>query len=226
MWNNENKMTKLRVSETDHGIQGDIQVIQYDQMQRHLRDKGWIETDQLIKSGILEGHALEIGHGPGYLGLEWLRQTCNSTLIGLDISPDMTRLAKKNAAAYGLQDRVRYDSGQGDNLPYADNTFDAVFSNGSLHEWVNPVGTFNVIYRVLKPGGRYFVSDLRRDMVLPMRWFLWLGCQPAVIRPYLGSSIDAAYTPDDLKKILQNTICKGAQISGNLVGVSITGQKG
>ena len=66
-------MTRSRVPETDQGIQGRITVEIYDQMQRRLRDKGWIETRDITKSGITRGLALEIGPGPGYLGLEWLR---------------------------------------------------------------------------------------------------------------------------------------------------------
>jgi len=62
-------MTKQRVSETDHGIVGEFNVSMYDQMQRNLRDRGWIETKALLKSGIARGHALEVGSGPGYLGL-------------------------------------------------------------------------------------------------------------------------------------------------------------
>ncbi len=42
-------MKKMRVSETDRGIQGEVTVASYDQMQRHLRDKGWIETEALLK---------------------------------------------------------------------------------------------------------------------------------------------------------------------------------
>jgi len=66
-------MPRPRVVETDSGIQGEFIVAVYDEMQRRLRDKGWIETKDIIKSGITKGCALEIGSGPGYLGLEWLK---------------------------------------------------------------------------------------------------------------------------------------------------------
>jgi hypothetical protein len=72
-------MTRSRVPETDEGIQGQLTVEIYDQMQRRLRDKGWIETREITKSGITHGIALEIGPGPGYLGLEWLRNTQGNT---------------------------------------------------------------------------------------------------------------------------------------------------
>ena len=68
-------MVKPRVVETNQGITGDFNVQMYDQMQRHLRDKGFMETHDIIKSGIDSGTVLELGPGPGYLGLEWLKKT-------------------------------------------------------------------------------------------------------------------------------------------------------
>jgi ubiquinone/menaquinone biosynthesis C-methylase UbiE len=221
----EKIITHNRVLETDCGIQGEVNVTTYDQMQRHLRDKGYIETKALLTSGITRGHALEIGHGPGYLGLEWLKNTRDTHLTGLDISPDMTALARQNAVEYGLSDRTIYQGGEGNKLPYEDNTFDAVFTNGSMHEWVDPLGTFNEMVRVIKPGGRYFISDLRRDMNVLMRWFLWLGTKPKSIRPYLFTSINASYTPSELKEMVGTTALRNAVIRGDIVGVSITGVK-
>jgi ubiquinone/menaquinone biosynthesis C-methylase UbiE len=162
---------KTRVPETDHGIVGEFNVSMYDQMQRNLRDRGWIETKALLKSGITRGHALEVGSGPGYLGLEWLKSMQGTLLTGLDISPDMIALALKNASDYGLGDRVRYVQGNGSRMPFEDGSFDAVFTNGSLHEWADPRMTFNKICRVLRVGGQYFVSDLKRDMPALLHFF-------------------------------------------------------
>ncbi|MCE1255138.1 MAG: class I SAM-dependent methyltransferase, partial [Anaerolineae bacterium] len=179
----------------------------------------------IIESGIVSGHALEIGHGPGYLGLEWLKNTTQTRLTGLDISPDMSRLAMQNARSYALKDRVKYDCGRGDDLPYEDNLFDAVFTNGSLHEWSNPLETFNEIFRVLKPGGLYFISDLRRDMPFYMRYLLWWGTKPAFIRPYLISSINAAYTAGEIKGMLKRCLTNTALVESQLIGIKITGKK-
>jgi ubiquinone/menaquinone biosynthesis C-methylase UbiE len=218
-------MTKPRIPETDHGIQGEFTVAIYDEMQRKLRDKGWIETKALLDHGILQGHALEIGHGPGYLGLEWLKHTQDTRLTGVDISPDMIALATRNAHTYGLDGRVQYQLGSGDNLPFDDNQFEAVFSNGSLHEWNTPQGTFNEVWRVVKPGGTYFVSDLRRDMNFLIKWLMWLGTNPAAIRPGLITSINAAYTPQELVNLAKGTKLQNGRTAGNLIGVSITGIK-
>lgn len=192
-------MPKPRKIETDQGIQGDFNVQIYDQMQRRLRDKGWIETKEIINNGITSGLALELGPGPGYLGLEWLKLTQGTMLQGLDISPDMIEIAEKNAEEYGLSDRVEYVQSSGEKMPFEDNLFNAVFTNGSLHEWSEPQITFDEIWRILKPDGRIFISDLRRDMSFLIRWFLWINTKPKEIRPGLITSINAAYTPDELR---------------------------
>ena len=110
-------MTRPRVPETDQGIQGEVNVTLYDQMQKTLRDKGWIETEKLLDQGIAQGCALEIGPGPGYLGLEWLKHTQGTTLRGLEISADMIALAERNAGEYGLSQRVEYVHTSGSRMP-------------------------------------------------------------------------------------------------------------
>jgi ubiquinone/menaquinone biosynthesis C-methylase UbiE len=194
-------------------------------MMRHLRDKGWMETDLIIKQGISAGLALEVGPGPGYLGLEWLKKTENTNLRGLDISDDMIAIAQRNAAEYGLSDRVNYVNGDARKMPLEDEYFDAVFSNGSLHEWAQPVEILNEIARVLKPGGRYLVSDLRRDMNPLMKWFLWVMTHPRQMRSGLVSSIDASYTLPEAESLLRQTRLHDWQIKKNLLGIVISGRK-
>jgi ubiquinone/menaquinone biosynthesis C-methylase UbiE len=218
-------MTQPRIPETDHGIQGQFTVLMYDEMLRHLRDRGWVETSGIIRSGIARGHALEIGPGPGYLGLEWLKHTTGTTLTGLDISPDMVALARRNADLYNLAGRLEYRLGDGSRLPFDDSQFDAVFSNGSLHEWADPCGTFNEIWRVLKPGGRVFISDLRRDMAAGLRWLMWLTVRPVGMRPGLVTSLQASYTPRELDELKAPSGLRQCQVAGNVVGLSLSGAK-
>jgi ubiquinone/menaquinone biosynthesis C-methylase UbiE len=218
-------MTKPRIPETDQGIVGQVTVTQYDLMQRGFREKGWLETPALLRHGITCGQALEIGPGPGYLGLEWLKQTEKTTLVGLDISPDMQALARRNAQAYQVAPRTDYRLGNCDAIPCEDGSFDAVFTSGSLHEWANPRGAFDEIWRVLKPGGKYLIADLRRDMSALIRGFMWLSVRPTAMRPGLLTSVGAAYTLQELRQLAAGTKLKGCEISVETVGLTVAGVK-
>jgi len=218
-------MTKPRMKETDQGIQGELMVEIYDRFQKGMRDRGWIETNAIIKSGIRIGHSLEIGPGPGYVGLEWLKNTQDTRLTGLDISSDMINLAERNAREYGLADRVKYVHSNGSKMPFEDGVFEAVFSNGSLHEWENPRGVFDEMGRVLKPDGRIFISDLKRDMPVFVRWFLWATSMPKEIRPGLITSINAAYTRKELTELIRGTALAECTVASDPIGLTLAGTK-
>jgi len=216
-------MAGPRIPETDSGITAEFTCEMYNDMQRNLRDHGLIETKDIIKSGITAGHALEVGPGPGYLGLEWLKATEGTSLTGLDISPDMVEVARRNARAYGVTDRATYVESRAQTLPFDDAHFDAVFTNGSLHEWEDPVAVMNEIARVLKPGGRYFISDLRRDMNPLLKWFIHMNCKPRGMRPGLTSSLNAAYTPGELRKLVAASGLPSARVGANPFGLAVSG---
>ena len=218
-------MVKPRIIETNEGIHGEPTVEAYDKMMGSLRDKGWIETESITKTGINHGVCLEVGPGPGYLGLEWLKKTEGTTLKSLEISADMIKIAEKNAKEYVLLDRVKYFKGDAQKMPFEDETFEGIFTNGSLHEWSQPAMIFEEIHRCLKHGGKYFISDMRRDMNPFVKWFLKIATKPKEIKPGLISSINASYTVQEIKSILSKTNLKSATIKQTTMGFIITGQK-
>ena len=202
---------------------------------RWIRDNGWLQikfpaflvTTQLLKSsGINSGNALEIGPGSGYLGLEWLRSTKDTTLVGLDISSDMVELARCSAREYGFTNRASYLLGDGGKIPFGDGEFDCVFSNASLHEWVQPKEILNEIARVLKPDGKFHISDLRRDVSNFTRRVVWFMARPREVRPYFMASVKASYTVDEILDILRGTRLKGWNVSRTWYGLAITRQSG
>ena len=217
---------KERIPETDHGITGIDTVETYDKMMKTHRDRGWLGIDSMIKYGFNNGHALEIGPGPGYLGLEWLANTSDTRLTGLDISDDMIKLAKKNASSYNMNhNRTEYCKGNAASMPLPDNTFDYAFSNGSLHEWEFPERVFNEIYRVLKPGGKFHITDLRRDISFIVRFFMKASIKPKEMAPFFITSLQAAYTEKEIRNVLTGTGFENYEIKKDLFGLTITGTK-
>lgn len=134
----------------------------------------------------------------------------------------MIRLARKNGGDHGLADRAAYVPGDGSRLPFDDASFDAAFSNGSLHEWADPASTLREMLRVLKPGGRLFVSDMRRDMSFPIRLFLEASVKPRRIRTGFLSSLRASYTAGELRKIAHGAGISSAEVRTGPFGLTLT----
>jgi len=218
-------MTTQRVPETECTTLGHAHAAAYDRMQEALRERGWLETGDLLHSGLVSGRALEVGSGPGYLGLEWLQRTRDTRLVGLDKNPDMVAIAGRHAQELGFDERARHLLGFAEAVPFANGAFDQVFSSRSLHEWIDPVTTFTELWRVLKPGGRLYVSDLRRDLSRSARNFLEQRMTSEVVLEGLRASIGAAYTVAEAMALLDETELVGCEVIETALGLRVTGAK-
>lgn len=221
-------MTMRRMAQKDLGERGDFFTQIYNEMTNRMLNDGWLKAQYLepiIKAGITSGLVLEVGSGPGYLGLEWLKNTEGTKLKCLDIDDNMISMAKRHAAHSGLAKRVEYIKANASRMPFESDYFDAVFTNCSLHEWLEPEPILNEIHRVLKPRGKYCIVDLRRDMSPRVKNFLWLKTQPEAMRPTCLSAIEASYTVDEMKAMLERTKLRNWNIDKSFWGMTISGQK-
>lgn len=218
-------MTKKRVIETNEGIQNPLDIEVFDEFAKVMRDKGWNNVDSFIKAGINKGDVLEIGPGPGYIGLEWLKRAPDARLTACEISENMIKVAEKNAMDYGFEKRVTYVQGSCLAMPFEAESFDGVITNGSLHEWEDPLKAINEIYRVLKPCGRFCVTDMRRDVNPLIKWMIYFSTKPKEIRPGFISSLNAAYTVAELKQILADSNFTAFTVEQEFFGLCISGEK-
>jgi len=87
-------------------------------------------------------------------------------VIGLDMTPDMIRLAQRNAKKVGATN-VEFDYGEMEDIPLPDESVDVIISNCVINLSPDKDAVFGEAYRVLRPGGRMSVSDIVIDGDLP-----------------------------------------------------------
>ncbi|MFC4553379.1 MULTISPECIES: methyltransferase domain-containing protein [Halorussus] len=95
---------------------------------------------------------LDVGCGTGFATEGLLEHTRN--VHGLDQS---VHQLEKAWAKLGKHDPVSFYRGDAERLPFADDTFDVVWSSGSIEYWPDPVATLEDMRRVVKPGGQVLV---------------------------------------------------------------------
>jgi len=102
---------------------------------------------------------LDIGCGAGVDAIIAAKLTGPSgTVTGIDLVPEMLARASENARLAGF-DNVTFRESSAEQLPFPDNSFDVVISNGVFNLVVDKVKALGEVLRVLKPGGRFMLAD-------------------------------------------------------------------
>jgi len=112
-------------------------------------------------------NVLDLGCGRGNETIEAARLAgLNGKAVGLDITPSMLLQAKTQANQAGIRN-IDFVHGDIENLPFEDMAFHAVMSNCVINHARSKKAVYKEIHRVLKPGGRFVVSDAATKMPLP-----------------------------------------------------------
>jgi SAM-dependent methyltransferase len=120
----------------------------------------WIMERIEREAKFLKGkHLLEIGCGMGYDSLEFLKRGVRVTAT--DLTPNAVAMTRQHFEIEKVQaEDIRTANAL--ELPFPDNTFDAVWSNGVLHATGDTRRAIQEARRVLKPGGRAIISHFYR----------------------------------------------------------------
>jgi len=188
----------------------------YDPMGRLLsfgQDPRWrrflVSRVSIPTSGI----ALDVATGTGAVAIELVRRS-GATVVGLDQSEPMLREGVRRAASAGFASRTSFVLGQGERLPFADRTFDALTFTYLLRYVDDPAATLSELARVVRPGGA--MASLEFHVPLrpwePLWWLYTRAVMPAVGRlvstswyevgRFLGPSISGFYERHPLREQL------------------------
>lgn len=115
---------------------------------------------------------------------------------GIDLTPKMIEVAK----AKNMPD-VKFVVGDCENLPFEENSFDAVICSQSFHHYPNVQDFFNSVNRVLRPGGRLILRDMTSTYA-PVRWFMNHIEMPLI--NLTGHGDVHVYGRDEVKKLCDN----------------------
>ncbi len=103
---------------------------------------------------------LEVAPGPGYFAIE-LAKLGDYRITGVDISHTLVEIAQRNAAEAGVE--VDFQEGDAADLRFFSESFDFLLCRAAFKNFRRPVEALREMHRVLKPGGRALIIDLRRD---------------------------------------------------------------
>lgn len=131
---------------------------------------------------------LDLGSGGGIdVLLSARRVGPTGKAYGLDMTDDMLALAEENKRESGLTN-VEFLKGEIENIPLPDNTVDVIISNCVINLSGDKDRVLREAFRVLKPGGRFAVSDVVVRGELPAEikksLELWAGCVAGALSDY------------------------------------------
>ena len=156
---------------------------------------------------------LDLATGTGDIAFEALKMQPEIQAVGADFALPMMLVGQGRA----LGSRVQWSAADALNLPFADNTFDAVTSGYLVRNVIDIPRAFTEQLRVLKPGGRIVVLDsspppknllrpfieIHLRYVIPTLGKLVVGKGGADAYQYLPSSTQAFKTPDELAALMR-----------------------
>jgi SAM-dependent methyltransferase len=133
---------------------------------------------------------LDLGSGGGLDVLLSARRVApDGVAYGLDMTDEMLELAERNRVEAGIEN-VRFIKGTIEDVPLPDASVDVVISNCVINLSIDKDKVLAEAFRVLRPGGRFAVSDIVMLRPLPPEWVsvvgLWTGC-------ISGALLDADY---------------------------------
>jgi ubiquinone/menaquinone biosynthesis C-methylase UbiE len=167
---------------------------------------------------------LEVAPGPGYFAVE-LAKLGDYRVTGLDISQTFVEIARANAADAKVQ--AQFQRGDASRMPFEAEQFDYVVCRAAFKNFSAPEAALQEMYRVLKPGGRALIIDMRGDASRESMKEAANGMKAGAVNQmivYLTFRfmlLRRAYTRADFERMIGRTGFRRLEIRESLIGLEI-----
>jgi ubiquinone/menaquinone biosynthesis C-methylase UbiE len=182
---------------------------------------------------------LDLGSGGGIDVLLSARRVApNGRAFGLDMTDEMLAVAEENKRKSGLEN-VTFLKGEIEHIPLPDNSIDVIISNCVINLSGDKDRVLREAFRVLKPGGRFAVSDVvvrgHVPEVIRKNMELWIGCVAGALRDseYVAKLAQAGfssitvedtrvYSADDARTFLSGQGLDVDSLAGEIKGTFVS----
>lgn len=158
----------------------------YDSLNRMITfgtDQGWRRKVLKLVSEQKPNTILDIATGTGDLAI-LLSKTDAPKITGLDLSAGMLEVGKQKIKNLNLENRIDMVQGDSENLPFEDNSFDAITVGFGIRNFENLEKGLSEILRVLKPGGIFVILETSVPTKFPCKQGYFFYTQN--IMPFMG----------------------------------------
>ncbi len=131
--------------------------------------KGWRKKAVKILIPSQPKTILDVATGTGDFAIEANKRLNAEKIIGVDISEGMMKIGREKLKAKNLDHKIELKSGDSENLPFADNSFDAITVGFGVRNFENLEKGMAGMFRVLKPGGTLVVLEFSRPRKFPIK---------------------------------------------------------
>jgi len=202
-----------RISES--GVIEDQELAEYFNVmaKRYMRIPCLRVLKRVSAKGIERGTALDVGTGPGVFPIFISKALPEIRFKGIDLSPVMIELAKKNAIDEGVKERMEFEVGSAYSLPCEDHSIDLLLCINTLHHLDRPLDFFNEVARALKENGAFVIVDFHRDTssvivgIFNLFWRAFFGKHPKARNGFL-ESVRSSYTLEECRNFLEESKLK------------------
>ena len=182
---------------------------------------------------------LDVATGTADLALEAAKQLSPDKIIGVDISVEMLAIGREKIKKKGLEKLIILEEGDSENLPFEDNTFDAITVAFGVRNFENLEKGLREMWRILREDGQLVVLEFSKPKVPPFKQlfhFYFKNILPLIGRftskdpraySYLYESVQAFPEGDQFLNILAKTGYKSNQCIPLTLGICsiYTGKK-